>query len=373
MRITPQSVLLSLAIVNAVWVLGAREALGEPAPQTPSPAVFQTASTEAGAKERTIEQSWSRDQEHPPLLLPYKRTYLVYQWTEGDDRSIEVQYSFRYPFVDCLVGERGNEDDSKAWYKCNRDSFFQWHFDLSYTGEFDFYVGSRGSSPVINRTSNPGVRAHGIFNRRDSFRIDLDVALEHRSNGQDRDAEERDPNTGEYVAAQMYQALSSPDSRTSEAARTYFDRISRSSDFVRVSSALDTRALFGRQRVRGEISGKFYVIPSDHEAKVTWGDHANDPSTHFSQYDLVEVSGAYRLGFSEGSFFEFVEAAVDYKLGRGLFGTDSVDVSMLFPYVARKYVWVIPLFIQAHLGPMERLSDHTRSVFSFAAGVDLSL
>ena len=66
----------------------------------------------------------------------------------------------------------------------------RWETSLAYTGRFDFFRGSRPSSPIVNRLNNPEL----FFRRRDRSREGIfdyfQVAYGHESNGQQINTQE---------------------------------------------------------------------------------------------------------------------------------------------------------------------------------------
>ena len=55
---------------------------------------------------------------------------------------------------------------------------------LIYNGTYDFYFGTRSSSPVISRRQNPGLAMHHDFDTSDQQSAQLRVGWYHESNGQ---------------------------------------------------------------------------------------------------------------------------------------------------------------------------------------------
>jgi outer membrane phospholipase A len=101
---------------------------------------------------------------------------------------------------------RSNEPNYFVLAKDNHD---QWHneFNLSiqyplhrfsernellliYSGTYDFYFGSRKSSPVVSRRQNPGVAIHHDFDTNNQQSAQIRVGWYHESNGQIIDTKE---------------------------------------------------------------------------------------------------------------------------------------------------------------------------------------
>ena len=76
----------------------------------------------------------------------YEPNYGIWRFIEGDedDDALTAHYSFRYDF-------RGGPGVNLY---------------LAYTGEFDFYMGTRESAPVINRLNNPAIHLRSSKDRK---------------------------------------------------------------------------------------------------------------------------------------------------------------------------------------------------------------
>lgn len=275
-------------------------------------------------------------------LQPYGPTYIVGQSTKDEDNdwALEVQYSFKYIFADDILD--------------NNFDFF-----MSYSGEFDFYLSSRESGPVINRFSNPAAHFQWeeypipfIHKARIPYVDRYDVGLEHRSNGQVTDATEKNAN-GEYLTEINYQ----------QGSYEYFDGVSRSANYLSFA--------FGGglpEKLRYAFGLKLYVF--DEESEITWG-HLAGSASQFSDYDRVTFSCAYQLAqFSWDSInLQPPVLTVDYRMGDELLKTDSVDIGILLPLAFGDLH--IPLFLKTHFGPMERLSDYSTPITSYSIGLSL--
>lgn len=275
-------------------------------------------------------------------LQPYGQTYIVGQSTkdEDNDLALEVQYSFKYIFANDIL-------DSK------------FDFFMSYSGEFDFYLSSRESGPVINRVSNPA--AHFQWEEYLVPFIQLgdipfinryDLGLEHRSNGQVTDATKKDTN-GEYLTEINYQ----------QGNYEYFDGLSLSANYISLafSGGLPDKFKYA-------LGLKFYVF--DEESEITWGDLAGGDA-QFSDYDRVSFSCAYQFDFPvDNSALQRPVLTLAYLIGDELLDTDSMDIGILFPLSFGQDVH-IPLYVKAHFGPMERLSDYSTPITSYSIGLSL--
>jgi len=133
-------------------------------------------------------------------FFPYETNYAIPQFTNGDDRAFEVQCSFKYILFDC------EKSQLIPPIKCSTADGKGLNVYFSFTGEFDFYLGSRESGPVVNRTSNPAFHMRwDILEKKGSDYIEwYDIGIEHRSDGQVVSADLKDsnpasPTFGQYL------------------------------------------------------------------------------------------------------------------------------------------------------------------------------
>jgi hypothetical protein len=73
-------------------------------------------------------------------------------WAAADEAAVRVQYSFKYTLLGCAPAARPKADGFAPAADPESSEVF-----VAYTGQFDFYSGTRPSGPVINRISNPGI------------------------------------------------------------------------------------------------------------------------------------------------------------------------------------------------------------------------
>jgi hypothetical protein len=161
-------------------------------------------------------------------------------WAESDETAMRGHFSLRY----ALFGRR----DVSAFF--------------SYTGEFDFYRGTRPSGPVINRLSNPALHwswalrkfRHGEAELAQVEEQDsVDVGIEHASNGQ---VGEVTSAADAAVAQRVY----------GERGRAYFDQISRGSNFLSLSTRVSETLTGLPVSVQAKL--RLYLGQS---SEVTWG------------------------------------------------------------------------------------------------------
>ena len=102
------------------------------------------------------------------------------------------------------------------------------------------------------------------------------------------------------------------------------------------------------------------------EDNVNWGpDAAKNPT--FADYDIVKVVVNDQYLTRHSGFPEFIWG-FEWTFGRGLLQTDSLNLHVTFPSVTTGG-YKLPWFIRAHFGPMNNLSDYTRSQNSIGIGV----
>lgn len=279
---------------------------------------------------------------------PYKMNYAIWQYTKSDDNAAEVQYSLKYDIIDLQ-----RQQDMHNFY-------------LSYTGKFDFYMGTRDSGPVINRTSNPAAHYRYGAHVGDNSTLWLDIGIEHRSNGQVTDANAKDesptsPTNGQYLAQIEY----------GKGNHEYFDGISRGSNYVSITPGWRYRdrdksgVEYDREKL--EIEGKIYF---SNDSNITWGPFAGS-SRRFIDYDLARILYSHTQTFG---FVHFKDATIgfEYVIGTNGFATDSVDVYLIVPWYSRTSEWKIPFIVKSHFGPMDRLSNYTHSLQSVGLGLALA-
>lgn len=301
----------------------------------------------------------------------YEPSFFIYQWSEDfagieDESALEAHYSFQYILFNCnYTFEPSDKCQKKA------DTF---ELSISYTGEFDFYAGTRKSGPVISRLNNPAINLS--YKLRESLKFEkfsvskIGLHFDHRSNGQVVDANKKESTTGNFLTQN---ALDTGDSK-------YFDSISRGANFAKLSTRFHID-FWGKDSpdnkkcnrspscVNFWVSYKQYVT---HDSNITWGTLAGT-DTSFKDYDLVKIVASdtfsikYEKGFLKLTHFT-LEA--EYTFGNEFLDTDSVDINVILPVD----LWGLnlPLLFRYHNGPMDRLSDYTNSYTSYGLGLNFA-
>jgi hypothetical protein len=260
----------------------------------------------------------------------YEPLYGVYQFTQGDDSAARLHYSFRYTAKCSYLADGGRKD---------------WFF--SYTGEFDFYMFTRPSGPVVNRISNPAFHLRR-WSRKQKEPNGLqywDVAVEHRSNGQTVDATQPD---GRVRAQRAYE----------DGDNAFLDSISQATNFLSVEARFD----FGDNwRTWSKVKPVYFATSTD----ITWGPWA-DKNTHIRHYDVLRLIVARKLYGHGTKLPDQSWLYAEWTAGtKGLYA-DSLNLSAHFPFKVGDAQ--LPFFVRAHFGPLHTLSSYPRSQTSLGFG-----
>ena len=113
-------------------------------------------------------------EDNAPRFKSYKPNYVGFiPNTHDTDAHVEMFYSFKYRISDIRINENHPFDN---------------YLFLAYTGKFDFFWGSKDSSPVINRLNNPELHYRRYLSapgKEGNFiHKYIDFSYGHESNGQ---------------------------------------------------------------------------------------------------------------------------------------------------------------------------------------------
>ncbi len=212
---------------------------------------------------------------------------------------------------------------------------------FAYTGEIDFYLGTRTSDPVVSRLNNPGLhlriptrRYLGTGGRDDN----LIVSLEHRSNGQ----------ATEVSSAEQLQRVQLAYERGD---RPYIDSIGRGSNYVGL--ALETTSEAKGKYV--ELGVKLY-LQFDQDSEVRWGPDALH-SRRLTDYERLRLQAA--LNWTRHLWFD-----AELKLGDKLHRTASGSLGFQFPLFG-----FLPAYIRYHRGPFNTLANYSQRSESIGIGL----
>lgn len=291
-------------------------------------------------------------------------------WAPRDERALRGQVSVKYSLVNCP--QRRNEKtralkpapaaadtadsagvvqpleaDSKRpdfWERLRSAEVF-----VSYTNRFDFYVGSRDSGPVINRVNNPGLHLRlpaSLFggDNRGAWQL----SFEHMSDGQ---VVEPVSNADDRLHAQR--AYERGD-------RHFFDTISRGMNYV----AVQGEWVWGAQDDSApvyDVRAKLKAYVSSDSA-ITWGPLAGQ-GLKFADYERLTVrAGAFWPGLGR---FELTSQIGDSGFRHA---SHTIGWQPQFNWGAVN----LPIYLQAHFGPMNTLSNYTQRQNSIGIGLRLA-
>lgn len=283
----------------------------------------------------------------------YEDSFMVWNrmrndgWTQNDEWALRAHYSFKYSFCGPRIRRADEKRESlsvaSSFSLCPRGDFArQIELFLAYTGEFDFYLGTRNSGPVINRLSAPGlflrIPLKAVFSGNWSDADSVELGLEHRSNGQVADAvSARGTRSaqGNYIAGN----------------HQYFDTVSRGANYLVL--ALDRRELLGNKGL--DLRAKLRISIGKQDSDVTWGPLANS-GRRFSDYDRLDIRMSYELA-------KLHRLEVQWRVGDKGFETDS------WTFGWRWNFGEVPLYLRLHYGPMNTLSNYTQKQTSIGFGL----
>lgn len=310
-------------------------------------------------------------------LTAYQPNYVIWQDTDDDEESLEALYSFRYLITnpDCMSGYRDEQISDKKTLACLKSFNARSEFYLSYTGKFDFYADTRTSGPVINRLSNPALHYRKYFDNKILFRgmslRFINVALEHRSNGQVVLANEKisDPSSVDYG---RYRAQVEYENGNHE----YFDGIRRGADYISLEGQFQLGKYYDKDKNECKKTAKCFslrinVIPTylDHDSNITWGPLANK-GIEISDYDIVKTTLSNTF-FTPLTWPKEAEISGEWTIGGKGTDTDSFDINIFLPIDLKNGTRIPFLYMRYHNGPMSTLSNYTEKQDSFGVGMRL--
>lgn len=267
----------------------------------------------------------------PSRFMPNETetSYLAFQQASGDEIALHAKYSFKY----CLANFYSNSATilNGSTNSCRFRGTVDSNLYFSYTGEFDFYARTRPSDPVINRLSNPAL--HLQFKNNDWTWPDsrfkwIDIAFEHRSNGQVTEVD----TAQEIARAQL--AYDTND-------HTFFDSISRGSNYFSLQAMVES----SDKMTSYTAKLKKYVSQN---TEITWGPLAGT-NTMISDYDRVKLLIRHRMDTKS-------DFSIEWTIGDQGLSTDSINLSYL-----PNRDWAFPIYFRYHSGPMHTLSNYTEN------------
>ena len=267
------------------------------------------------------------------------------KFTHDDDNASEINISMRYLFRS-ETEEGGN---AKVY---DFEPFF------SYTGRLDFYwlgQNTRSSGPIVSRYQNPALhfrrydlRQPNALDRTEWF----DAAVEHISNGQPLDAAKN-----KQLVLRAYQVQD----------RSTIDSISRTAATVAITLERNTELPFRPFGLRNELNVKWFAKRFGQEAEVFWGPHANE-NLDFNDFQIVRLQWKLRLEDESKSANRLPrQFSAEMNIGSKGLSEDSWNFAFFWPQDI-PHIGVIPFSVTVHRGPMNNMSDYTKSQNSVAVG-----
>ncbi len=288
-----------------------------------------------------------QDAEPNDFFGPYEVNSFLVKHSSGDDTATEVNVSMRYYFKD-------SSDAARA-------TILGFEPFLAYTAKADFYwfgSATRDSAPVISRYQNPGI--HFRRNSQDIARLDwFDIAIEHFSNGQSLDASKN-----EQLVLDAYQTGD----------QSVMDSISRVAAAAAITTQLHWKFSLPVINKESHIDLKWYIKRFDQEADVFWGPHASE-DLDFNDFQIIRLQWVLALRdrpfFSDKAYKGLpIRFYSEVNMGSKGLSEDSWNFMLNLP-THIPYLGVIPFAITGHLGPINNMSDYTRSQNSVAGGIAL--
>lgn len=272
---------------------------------------------------------------------PYEDSFAIgnqmnnHGWAGRDEAALRAHYSFKYT----LCGEHHVKLTQRV-KSASPPTDSGWEVFLSYTGEFDFYMGTRPSGPVVNRLNNPAINLRLPLQQwyhAADIEDNLVISLEHRSNGQTTEV------GGERGTEKAQRAWLDKD-------RAYFDTLSRGSNYIGL--ALQSINLRGVSKdLDVGVKLRLYLTQ---DSEVRWGPWQGKPRS-IKDYDLLETTLSHPIAGG------WADAA--WRVGMGGIKISSLTLGF------QRQVWIFPLYFRYHYGPMNTLANYTQRQDSFGIGL----
>lgn len=311
----------------------------------------------------------------------YETNNIMFKHTTGDDNASEINVSFRYTFPH---KEWLSFFDEGILYKLP-DTFF------SYTNKSDFYwlgTETRPSAPVIGRYHNPALHfrctndhpkddpkevdiCKKAFSKLtfDHFNIEwIDFGLEHISNGQALDLTVTNKNgTIDINQSQANRNIAIAAANNNDlASRRTMDSISRVGMTLGPTAEVQfspKNDMFNNPIFKGNTLKVKWFIDRDHwggqQADVYWGPYATQ-NVNYNNFQKVRAQWDTTIcGWLCGWHLK-----TEWNIGTNGLSTDSWNFLLTVPKG-----YYLPIGFSAHRGPMNNLSDYTRSQNTLAAGL----
>lgn len=282
-----------------------------------------------------------RDESNNDFFQPYEVNSIMFKHTHDDDNASEINISMRYFFR--------SESEEKT-----RAEVYKFQPFFSYTGRLDFYwIGqnTRPSGPIVSRYQNPALH----FRRND--RSDdqagwFDVGIEHISNGQPLDAAKN-----KQLVLRAYQVGD----------RSTMDSVSRTAATVAITLERNTKFTFPLLDRDSELTFKWFAKRFGQEAEVFWGPHANE-NLDFNDFQIARIQ--WKLNLEDGSKVGKRlprQFSAEMSIGAKGLSEDSWNFALFWPQDI-PHIGVLPFALTVHRGPMNNMSDYTKSQNAMGIG-----
>ncbi|GAB58270.1 hypothetical protein [Rheinheimera nanhaiensis] len=237
-------------------------------------------------------------------------------------------------------------------YESERNKTFDWAAFFAFTGEFDFFYGTRASGPVEGRRFNPGLHFVYVPNPKINYGWrEWRFSLEHESNGQSVD----DNDALSALAVQYYEKYAESEgiSRT-RSLELATESVSRSSDFIAFGGLYSVAGIncrlcpyqynmqFKLRNIIGEAEDNVFWVMGETSPKIE--DYQGSELT-FSFYWSPQQSGPkheLRFNYRTGQL-----------LGADTFKRNTFDLS--YYYNLNVFSVTLPVTITYHHGYLEEL------------------
>lgn len=324
-------------------------------------------------KIETAETEQQKQEEEATTVGAFERlrahewTNALFDYGRGNDLDghLDVQYSLKYLFTN---PEKLLEcKDSVVTDDCT-----DFEVSFTFTGEFDFFAGTRESGPVIGRRYNPGVMFQRVY-AKPSGLFAYSLSVEHESNGQSTNSIES-LRALETEFRELYQD-EHPDIPDSYYLEMATDTISRSTEaFWGVGAAYRyNHNAVGLDECDNDWSCvefyfKFRESFLDVEDEVFWDPEMLDAS-------LLEHQGTQISAYSEfddGNQF----VSLVYRTGEVFGGSPGSKNTFNLSYFYNLPIgsnFKLPLIATYHYGYLEELHRYSYKTSFFSLGLFFSL
>lgn len=288
-------------------------------------------------------------------LRPYEGSYVYFDYGRGNDLDghLDVQYSFRYLFTQPHTFNAEDED---------------YEVSFTFSGEFDFYMLSRDSGPVIGRRYNPGIMYQHLAAKKSGL-IVYNFSFEHESNGQVVDT----PNTLFSLQRDFKNRYQEryPNLDDSYYLDMATDSVSRSTEIFAAIGGVyrinvdDTEWFACNNSISCfEIYFKFRDSLGDVEDDVFWDGQSTNAH-------LIEHQGS-QLSLYSGFNNNIQSLTLIYRTGQIFGGNPGQKNTWDINYTHNLKIsdnFYLPVILSYHYGYLEELSNYSEKTSYFSMGL----